>query len=587
MSPAMIEALQAVARAAEAAGHGQKNAVYQQAADEMGMSLATLHRKLKEVTFVKSRKRRSDAGTSCLPFEEAKIISAYLIESARKNEKRLATVKSALEVLRANNMVRAESICTKSGELKPMSESAVSRALYNYRLHPDQINNPSAKTTMASLHPNHVWQIDPSLCVLYYLPTKAGEALQVMREDVFYKNKPENIVRVEKERVWRYVITDHASGWIYVHYVSGAESGKNLVTAFIAATQKRDSKDPVHGIPQMVMVDPGSANTGAVFRNLCEALNITLQVNLPGQPWAKGQVEKANDTVECEFEHRIKMMKQPPTSFEELNEKAWQWMRYFNATAIHTRTKETRYAVWSRITEAQLKIAPPAKVMRELSYSAPVPRTVSPTLTIEFNGNTYSVADIPDVEVKAKLLVTINPWREGNSAQVITINAEGHKVITVIDPQQVNDFGFPVNAAVIGESYRPHADSQTDKNRKAIERLVMDADTDEEAAKNRKAKKVPFSGGIDPMKNITDTPLPDYLTKRGTQSDVVSPVIELPTLRPVQLAKRLAEKMGSAWTAEHFAWLKQRYPEGVQEDQVDSIVQQLQQVNASPLRVVK
>src|SRR5690606_6977811 len=102
MNPALIEALQAVALAAEAAGHGQKNAVYQQAAQEMGMSLATLHRKLKEVVIVKSRKRRSDAGSSCLPFEEAKIISAYLEESRRKNEKRLASIKVALEVLRAN-----------------------------------------------------------------------------------------------------------------------------------------------------------------------------------------------------------------------------------------------------------------------------------------------------------------------------------------------------------------------------------------------------------------------------------------------------------------------------------------------------
>jgi hypothetical protein len=588
MNPALIEALQAVARAAEAAGHGQKNAVYQAAAEDLGMSLATLHRKLKEVAIVKTRKRRSDAGTSELPFEEAKIISAYLVESARKNEKRLATVKNALEVLRANGLVRAEKVCTKTGELKPLSESAVTRALYGYRLHPDQINKPSAKTTMVSLHPNHVWQIDPSLCVLYYLPSKAGEALHVMEKEQFYKNKPENIVRVEKERVWRYVITDHASGWIYVHYVPGAESGKNLVTAFIAATQKRDVQDPVNGIPKMVVIDPGSAGIGAVFGNLCDALGIVLQVNKPKQPWAKGQVEKANDIVECEFEHRIKMMKQPPTSFAELNTKAWEWMRWFNATKIHTRTNETRYAVWSRITESQLKLAPPAKLMRDLSYAAPVQRTVSTQLTIDFNGREYSVANIPDVEVKEKLLVTINPWSDDNSAQVITMDADGRKVITVIEPIQKNEYGFPIGGPVWGESHHRHADSKTDTNRKSIERLLMAAETDEEAARNRKAKKVPFSGAIDPMKNITDTVLPDYMTKRGTQHEINAPVIELPKLSPVQLAKKLAEKMGDAWKgAEHFAWLKQRYADGATEDQLDSIALQLQNTNAAPLRLIK
>jgi len=588
MNPALIEALQSVARAAEAAGHGQKNAIYQKAADDMGMSLATLHRKLKEVVIVKTRKRRSDAGTSSLSFDEAKIISAYMVESARKNEKRLASVKSALEVLRANNLILAECVDKATGEVRPMSIDAVSRALYKFRLHPDQLSRPTAKMTLASLHPNHVWQIDPSLCVLYYLPTKVGEALQVMREDVFYKNKPENIIRVEKERVWRYVITDHTSGWIYVHYVPGAETGKNLVDSFIAATQKRHPKDPVHGIPRMVMVDPGSANTGAVFKNLCEALSIHLQVNMPGQPWAKGQVEKSNDIVECDFEHRIKMMEKPPTCLDELNTSGWAWMRWYNQTQIHYRTKESRYSAWARITETQLIIAPSAAVMRELSYSAPETRVVSAQLTIDFKGKEYSVKTVPDVEVKERVLVTINPWREDGSAQVITTDSDGKKIIHVIEPIKKDEFGFPLDAPVIGENYKRHADSRVDTNRKAVERLVMDADTDEEAKANRKRKKVPFGGRVDPMKNITDTQLVDYITKRGTASDLIAPEIEFKPLTHAAAAKKLAAHPDKFWKgAEHLAWLKQRYPDGVPETELGSIAQQLQQVPAAPLRLIK
>lgn len=587
-NPALIEALQSVARAAEAAGHGQKNAVYQQAAEHMGMSLATLHRKLKEVTIVKTRKQRSDAGTSQLTFEEAKIISAYIMESARKNEKRLASVKAALEVLRANEMIRAEGVDKNTGEMRPLSVDAVTRALYKFRLHPEQLTRPTAKMTLASLHPNHVWQIDPSLCVLYYLPTKKGEALQVMSEKEFYKNKPENIVRVEKERVWRYVITDHTSGWIFVHYVPGAETGKNLVDSFILATQKRHPKDPVHGIPFMVMVDPGSANTGAVFKNLCEALNITLQVNQPGQPWAKGQVEKANDIVECEFEHRIKMMQKPPTCLDELNEAGAAWMRWFNSTQIHTRTNQTRYSAWARITEEQLIVAPPANVLRELSYSAPEQRTVSPMLTIEFKGKEYSVKSVPGVEVKEKVLVTINPWRDDGSIQLIMVNAQGQKIIHVLEPVKKDDFGFPIDAPVLGTEYKRHADSAIDTNRKAVERLVMDATTDEEAKQNRKGKKVPFAGRIDPMKNITDTVLPDYIPKRGTESDLIAPQVQSIVLTHAAAAKKLISKLGDAWKgSEHFAWLKQRYPEGVPEDELSNIAQQLQQVQAAPLRLIK
>ena len=407
MNPAMIEALQSVARTAEAAGHGQKNAIYLQAAEHMGMSLATLHRKLKEVVIVKTRKRRSDGGNTCFEFEQAKLLSAYLQESQRANGKRLAGIESALEVLRANYLGFACRVDELTGELLPLSISAVSRALTQYRLHPDQLALPTPKTQLASLHPNHVWQLDASLCVVYYLAKKSG--LHIMEEKEFNRNKPKNLDRIEQERVWRYVITDHATGWIFVHYVPGAESGKNVAESFIAATQKRHAEDPVHGIPQIVMVDPGSANIGAIFKTMCAALTINLVVNQPGQPWAKGSVEKGNDIVECDFEHRLGFMQNPPTCIAELNPCAARWMRWYNSTKVHSRTKVSRYAAWMRITAEQLIFAPDTKIMRELCYSAAVTRKVTSFLTIQHNGKTYSVNDIPGVEVAEQLTITPNP----------------------------------------------------------------------------------------------------------------------------------------------------------------------------------
>lgn len=585
MNVALIEALQQVARAAEAAPHGCKKIIYQNAATELGMSLATLHRKLSEVTIpVKKRKRRSDAGNTSLDFQDAQIISAYLQESQRANGKRLASIDDAIEVLRANGSINATRLDEETGELIPLSVSAISRALITYRLHPDQLALPTPKTQLASLHPNHVWQIDPSLCVLYYLRGKKG--LHIMEAKEFNDNKPKNIEKIKDERIWRYVVTDHTSGWIYVHYVLGAESGKNLVEAFIGATQKRHAEDPVHGIPKMIMVDPGSANTGAVFRNLCNALGITLQVNLPGQPWAKGQVEKANDQVEKSFEHRLTFM-DPPTTIEEINTLAWKWMRWFNSTKIHTRTKETRYAVWARITAEQLVIAPSAQVLRELSYSAAVQRKVTAMLTVPHNGKTYSVNDIPDVEVGEWLSITRNPWRDDNSIQVMR-EVNGERVIHVIEPQKINGFGFAENAATIGENFKSQPQSAIDKNRKAVEQLAMQVTNADDAAAARKAKKIPFGGSIDPMKNIEQTDLVEYLPKRGTKSEIASPIVELPKLNPVQLAKKIALQIGKEWNgSEHFSWLKQRYPEGATEEEIEAVIKQLRSDFSSPLRIVK
>ena len=585
MNPALIEQLQAVAAAAEAAGHGRKSAVYAEAAENMGVSVATLQRQLKQVTLKPARKRRADAGASALTQDEARKISAFLMESRRKTGKRLTSIEDAVEILRSNSEIVAGRTDEDTGEFIPLCAASISRALRNYGMHPDQLSQPTPKINLRSKHPNHVWQIDPSLCVLYYLPTKQGQCLQVMDEDKFYKNKPANIRRIEKERVWRYVITDHTSGVIYVHYVLGAESGKNLVDAFVGATQKRGSDDPFHGIPKMAMVDPGSANTGAVFRNLCRALGVELQVNKPGQPWAKGQVEKSNDIVERSFEARLRFVKHPPQNLDDINQAGWQWMRWFNAQKKHSRTGRPRYAVWLTITPEQLIVAPAAKVMRELAIHQPDKRKVKPDLTVSYRGHTYQVRDIPGVMVGEQLLVTRNPWRE-DAAQVLYTNDEGREVMQVLDPVTRDQYGFAETGAMIGEEYKAQPDTRADTERKEIERLVTGAGTDEEAVQKRKDKVAPFEGRIDPMKPITDTPLPDYIPKRGTALELGGPQVEEALLNHVQAAKRLHGRMGDQWKPEHFKWLQQRYPDGVAEDQVEAIAELLTRTQAAPLKVV-
>ena len=128
---------------------------------------------------------------------------------------------------------------------------------------------------MRSEHPNHVWQIDASLCVLYYLkPSAKAQGLHIMDQGEFYKNKPKNLARVMADRVWSYEITDHTSGWIYVEYVMGAESGENLCSVLINALQERGGPDMLHGVPRILYMDPGSANTSAMTMNLCKSLGM-------------------------------------------------------------------------------------------------------------------------------------------------------------------------------------------------------------------------------------------------------------------------------------------------------------------------
>lgn len=580
----ITERLVDVARAAAAAGWGQKGPIYEAAAAELGMSVQTLHKRLHEVGVRPARRQRSDSGQMSLTYDEAMQISAYLTESARRNGKRLADVATAVDVLRRNGLIQAGRVDTQTGEFAPLSTEAVRRALHSYGVHPDQLSRPSPKVSLASLHPNHVWQIDPSLCVLYYLRGASG--LRAMPHDEFYKNKPKNLDKVSQDRVWRYVITDHTSGTIFVEYVLGAESGMNLVHCFVNAMQKRGPQDPFHGAPLMVMLDPGSANTGAVFKNLCIALGIEIQINLPGRPWAKGQVENGNNIVECKFEHGLKFIN--VNTLDELNAAAGRWMRNFNGTAIHSRTSRTRYGAWLTITSEQLRIPPSAEVCKELAVMAPMERTVTAQLEINYRGNQFDVSSVPGVQVGCKLKVTRNPWRDAESAQIMLVDDDGRQVFHFVDIVKKTEFGFRESAAILGHSYTRHADTPADKARAKVEQILMGTDNVEEAEAKRKAKALPFNGMVDPYKPITDTVLPAYMPRRGTDLNVSGPVIEVPPMGHFAAAKRLKPLLGDLWTTDSYAWVTSNYPDGVREDELDQIASRLKQLGGSPqgLRVI-
>ncbi|WP_432719879.1 DDE-type integrase/transposase/recombinase [Jeongeupia wiesaeckerbachi] len=586
MSAALNERLYAVARAAATAGHGRKTAIYRAACAELGISLATLHKKLAELTVRAPRKRRADAGETSLTRDEAVTISTLLMESTRKNGKRLYAIGDAIDALRANEMIRAEFIDQDTGEVRPLSESTISRALRGYGLHPDQLSAPAPVTELASLHPNHVWQIDASLCVLYYLMPSASikvrdTGLQIMAHDQFYKNKPKNVARIAADRVWSYEITDHASGWIYVEYVMGAESGENLCSVLINAMQARLGADLLHGVPRILMLDAGSANTAAMTRNLCKALGIELIVHKVGNARATGQVEKARDIIERKFEPGLKFRR--VANLAELNALAREWRAMFNTTEKHRRHGKTRNQVWMTILASQLIKAPSIEVCRELAVASPESRKVTPKLRVSFQGREYDVSTVPGVMVGEKLMVTRNPWRS-DAAQVVLTNADGHEVFHVVPEVIKSEFGFAESAAVIGQSYRAHADTPAQLAAKEVEQLATGATTPAEAEAARKAKALPFGGRFNPYKHVEDAQLPTYLPRRGTEHGLTPPKVELPPLNVFELAKLLKPRLGDAWTTESYAWLEKQYPQGAQEDALDDIEQAMRRPALSIVR---
>lgn len=576
LNPVTVTRLVQLRQAAADAPHGTRAGLYAAAAAELGVSLPTLHRHLSKVTVKTQRKTRSDSGEVSLCREEAALISALLMSSHRKTGKRLMSIGQAVDILRANREVRAEFLDEATGELRPLSDSAIARALRSYGLHPDQLNRATPAVELKSLHPNHVWQIDASLCVLYYLNarTPAESGLQVMERDKFYKNKPANLKRIEADRVWSYETTDHNSGAIAVNYVMGAESGVNLADSFMLAIQKREG-DPLHGVPFILMMDMGSANTSGLFANLARRLQVRLIAHAPGNARATGQVEKARDLIETSFESGLRL--RPVADLDELNAQAQRWARWFNANRVHSRHGKTRYDQWLTIQPDQLRIAPPLEVCRELLNHTPETRKVSQTLTVSFKGAEYDVRHVPGVMVGEKLFVAINPY-QADAATVVDTAADGSEVLHTVPLVARNADGFREDANVIGEDYARPADTQLDTNRKEVERLIYGAETDEQAEAARKAKALPFGGRIDPGKVIDLAPDRTYLPKQGgatvLNATTASTPVAVRTLSHFEAARALVA-LGVAMSPELMATLKHLHAEGVPEDQLESLKDRL------------
>lgn len=96
----------------------------------------------------------------------------------------------------------------------------------------------------------------------------------------------------------------------------------------------------LHGVPKILYLDPGSANTAGMTKNMCRSLGINLIAHKPHNARATGQVEKARDIIERKLELGLKF--QLVNSLEELNALAVKWRSHFNATAVHSRHRKTR-----------------------------------------------------------------------------------------------------------------------------------------------------------------------------------------------------------------------------------------------------
>ena len=573
---AEIDYLRQIAAELTEAGHGKRGPIIKRACEYLTVSNAELYRRLAKVGFTSGRKTRSDKGNTIVSLEAAELVGGMVINAASKTGKKRMSIKLALEVAQ------------DSGKAPGVSAATISRIMKQNMCHPAQLAMPTAHTRQRSLHPNHVWQIDASVCVVFYLNHKAG--LHVMDEREFYKNKPANLKKIEKDRVIRYVLTDHTSGSIYHEYFWRSENVENLTNFFFSCIQKRSLKEPMHGVPFILYVDKGTANTSGMFKNLMTRLDVEFIAHATNNSRAKGSVEQANNLIETNFESLLSF--RSVDSIEELNAFANEWRIMFNETKTHSRTKRTRNQVWNMIRPEQLRIAPSIELCRELVTTTPITRTVKGDLTVQhtvkgYDEKFYSVKHIPDIFVGAKVDVVVNPYRAPD-IDVLTTNEHGEQVIYTCVPDQLDIFGQLHDAPVIGQEIQSMPNSKIDESRNRIMKQAFNANTQAEVDKALKKRTPAYQGQIDVTAHITKHDVPEYLPRAGQQMEIQKQKNQLPPLNYIQAAKQIKGLVGDAWTAEHMGMLKKEYSDGnVPQEDIPHWVERIQGGRNKPkLKVV-
>lgn len=565
MDAPRMEYLMGLKARLDAAPATERGTMVDTASQTLRCSVQTVYRHLREVGWSSGRKPRADRGCISVNEELARAAAGLVKVSTRANGKRTMPITVACDVLAGNGY---GVVNPHTGEINMPSPTTVARAMRIHGCHPDQLERGNPAQELRSLHPNHVWQLDASLCVLFYLPR--GQ-VQVMDEAKFYKNKPANLARAERDRVWRLVVTDHYSGAIFFHYVLGAEDAMSVLDTLIRAMIKRGLDDPMHGVPACLLTDKGAGNCSALVERWLKALDIVHLTHMAGNPRAKGQCEQAQNLIETQFEGRLACMK--IADVQALNSAADKWRSHWNANAIHGRHGRTRNSAWLTITQEQLRVAPSEDMLRDLVATEPREVKVSPRMVISHSikghgAHDYDLRYLAGITVGQKVMVVVNPYR-APAVDVIITKADGSDVVTTVEPVIRNAGGFRTDAQVIGAGYAALPDTRTDQILKDIQREAYATDTLADAAKAAKDRKPAYQH----LDMLADTQAaPTYIPRRGTALELETARREVAPLAHVEAAKLLRSRVGEQWSADAMAWLRQRYPDGVPQDAIDDIV---------------
>jgi hypothetical protein len=554
----------------DAAPHGGRGRLVGEAAQLLGWTEQRVYAQLKRrVAWASGRKHRKDKGATVQSADAMQLVAGMQKQSVRKNGKVVMKLPTAL------------SIAATNGTQINVSRGRFGRLLRDRKMDIGRQSLDRPVQPMRSLHPNWLHQVDPSLCLLYYMK---GEQ-QLIRDDQLYKNKLPALAKLEA-KVYRYVLHEHTSSVIIPWYVEARGESVDNMFQFLMHAWSRQPGRAFHGVPKYLLWDKGSANTSHPVRNLLAALDVHDITHAAGRARVKGGVEGANNIVETKFESRLKF--EPVSSVDELNRSAFAWANAFAANLIpHEDTRLHRKGLpepiaradlWATIRAEELRILPPPEKCQLFLEGRRVTRKVSRSLEISYAhplGDGPRVYDLAGLDgIVAGDTVEVSPLVYGEcEAMVYASRYDGAPIEYRVKPIVYDDtYGFRVDAPVFGQDFRTQPDSEIERQGKALDRLAFPGRTLEEIEKAKDKNEAPFGGTLTAHSHLLNVTVPPSLAaRRGTELTIPDRANPEEPRMARTAALILAHRLGEALTdAERAAFdtHMQSMPDGITETEL-------------------
>lgn len=573
LSPEACDYVRQLAQRLDDAAYGAATSLVRDAADFLGTSTQTIYRHLKSVAgWSSGRKARSDKGSTSVSAQALVTLGAAQREAVRENGKQTLFTTTARGMLEQNGI----SFGVSNGQLN--------RLMRDRKLNVAAQRVADPVQALRAPHPNHTHQVDPSLCLVYYLKGRQ----YIIRDDEFYKNKLDKIAKL-KFKVYRYVAYDKASAALKVWYTEAAGEDQHNLFRFLMHAWGKQEGCPIHGVPKYMLWDKGSANQSAAIRSLLDALGVTHLTHKAGNSRAKGGVENGNNIVETQFESRLKF--QPVENVEQLNASASAWANAYCANLIpgqDTRLRRpgleapiARTDLWQLITAEQLRALPPLEVCQAFMRSKEEERQVKGDQTITFRhpaaGRTlpYSLRGFDGINVGDVVLVRGLVY--GDCAiQVQVPRYDGEPLLYRIEPDLEFDcFGQREDAAEVGAEFKRAPKTEAEHASTSMDKAAFPDLTADEVEAARSKRVTPFEGKLNAHGYLQEVQMPAFLPRAGSEIETPAhAAAAAEMLDAVAAMLRIVAAIGRNLSPEEHAFFKRRYADGVPEDQIDALIAQ-------------